>query len=288
MSSALASVIVPAHNEATTIEGCLRSILDDTNADSLDVVVVCNGCTDDTADLARSVDQRVRVIESPQASKAAALELGRAAATAPTRMYIDADVVVSPDAITHVAETLDDPEIHAAAPRIEMASPDATLPMRLFLDVWLRAPYFADNLIGAGFYAVSAEGDRRMGSFPAIVADDMFALTRFRTDERAVARSASFSPLVSRRLRDLIDVEVRREAARHEFDQWARRTGADVYLTADTGWVRRLATDPRRWPGLAVFVPAKLIIRFRSNRRLRSVDPQQWSRDDHARAAAGS
>ena len=284
MSRAYASVIIPAHNEASTIERCLRALLDDPHGDQLDVVVVCNGCTDDTAERARRVPGPIRVIESAEPSKAAALELGRTCATSNPRMYVDADVVVSPNAVTAVAEVLQRPGIHAAAPRVLMASPDASRPMRLFLDIWLRAPYFRDNLIGAGFYAVSDEGHQRMGAFPRIVADDLFALTRFRPEERAVAEGATFSPLVSRRLRDVVTVEVRREAARREFDEWAALHGATVPDDRDTTWLVHLARDPRRWPGLAVFVGTKTLIRLRAVRRRRSADPQAWSRDEHARA----
>jgi len=284
--SAFASVIVPAHNEATTIEACLRSILDDERAGELDVIVVCNGCTDDTAERARRLGPPVRVLESDQASKAAALELGRTAAAPGPRLYIDADVVVSPGAISAVTDVLARPEVLAAAPRVRMDRPDATLPMRLFLDAWTRAPYFSANLIGAGFYGISEDGQRRMGPFPPIVADDMFALSRFRTDERAVADDATFSPLVSRRLRDLVRVEVRREAARREFADWAARTGAEVHHDIDRSWLSELARQPRRWPGLVTFVATKATIGALAAWRRRSDDPQAWSRDEHARAGA--
>lgn len=283
-----ATVVVPAHDEAHTIEACLASILDDEHHDQLDVIVVCNGCQDDTADRARRMGPPVRVIEREQPSKAAALEAGRQAATAHPIMYIDADVTLSPNAVTAVARTLDREGVLAAAPVVRMQRADASVPMRLFLDTWLRAPYFSEGLIGAGFYAVNAAGAARMGAFPAIVADDMFALTRFSSDERAVAADARFSPLVSRRLRDLLRVEVRREAARSEFMEWAETTGTEVHHDENTRWLLHLARDPRRWPGLAVFIPAKVLTRLRAAIRRRTADPQQWSRDDHARAQAGA
>ena len=48
-----ASVVIPAHDEAQVIGRTLRGVLDRTAAGRLEVVVVCNGCTDDTAEVAR-------------------------------------------------------------------------------------------------------------------------------------------------------------------------------------------------------------------------------------------
>ena len=46
LEMAVASVIIPAHNEAATIGRNLRALREGTREGDLDVVVVCNGCTD--------------------------------------------------------------------------------------------------------------------------------------------------------------------------------------------------------------------------------------------------
>jgi glycosyltransferase involved in cell wall biosynthesis len=49
------SVILPASNEAALIGHCLNALLASewTRSESVEIVVVANGCTDDTADQAR-------------------------------------------------------------------------------------------------------------------------------------------------------------------------------------------------------------------------------------------
>jgi chlorobactene glucosyltransferase len=62
------SVVIPARNEARNIERCVRSVLS-TRYPSIEVIVVNDHSTDDTATIARTIaasDTRLRVIEAPQ------------------------------------------------------------------------------------------------------------------------------------------------------------------------------------------------------------------------------
>lgn len=51
----VASVVIPAHNEASVLSSTLQRIADDPLAPALEVAVVANACTDDTADIALSL-----------------------------------------------------------------------------------------------------------------------------------------------------------------------------------------------------------------------------------------
>ena len=94
-NGAALAVVVPAHDEAAVIERCLAAMLAEAEPDEFEIVVVCNGCTDDTAARARRSAPKARVIELSEASKAMALRAGDAAASVFPRCYVDADVVVS-------------------------------------------------------------------------------------------------------------------------------------------------------------------------------------------------
>src|ERR1035438_1575828 len=83
----IGSVVIPAHDEAGVIRRCLDSLFTGFKPGELNVVVVCNGCRDDTAMLARASGHPVRVIELVRASKAAALRAGDAVALAFPRLY---------------------------------------------------------------------------------------------------------------------------------------------------------------------------------------------------------
>ena len=75
------SIIIPAHNEQAVVARGIQALARDAGADSYQVIVVANGCSDDTAGVARRAWDRVDVVETDIPSKSNALNLGDAKAT---------------------------------------------------------------------------------------------------------------------------------------------------------------------------------------------------------------
>lgn len=100
----LVSIIIPAFNAADTLEACLRSVaaLDNPNCET---IVVCDGCSDGTAQVARSFG--VRVIENDSQEGAAySRNVGAAAAAGDIFFFVDADCVLATDAVSIAVEAL--------------------------------------------------------------------------------------------------------------------------------------------------------------------------------------
>jgi len=57
------SIVVPAHNESSVIARTLSRWGANPALDEIGVVVVCNGCTDDTANVARRFGPTVHVVD---------------------------------------------------------------------------------------------------------------------------------------------------------------------------------------------------------------------------------
>jgi GT2 family glycosyltransferase len=115
------AVIIPAYNEAAVIARTLMP-LSQASVDGLfEVIVVCNGCTDRTADVARSVPG-VQVVELVQGSKPAALNAGDEAATLWPRLYLDADIEICATAVLAVLDRLSEGDVLAARPATDSAT----------------------------------------------------------------------------------------------------------------------------------------------------------------------
>lgn len=204
MTTARALVIVPAHNEARVIERCLDAL---TNARAdLEVVVACNGCTDETATRARRFEGilDLTVLELAASSKPAALNAADAIRDTFPRMYVDADVVVSGRAVLRTAEALQGDDALAARPAIHYDTSEAAGVVRAFYRARERTPALMSALWGAGFYGVSRSGRARWGEFPDGVADDLFVDALFRPHEVAVVASETVTVRPPRTARALL------------------------------------------------------------------------------------
>ncbi|MDC0769601.1 bifunctional polysaccharide deacetylase/glycosyltransferase family 2 protein [Streptomyces sp. HD] len=109
------TVLVPAYNEEAGIESTVRSLLASTHA-YIEVIVIDDGSTDQTADLATWIDDhRVRVIRQPNSGKAAALNTGLAHASYDIVVMVDADTVFEPDALYRLIQPLAHPAVGAVS-----------------------------------------------------------------------------------------------------------------------------------------------------------------------------
>jgi hypothetical protein len=176
-------VVVPAHDEESRIGATLGSLLAHAWSGEFDVVVVCNGCADATADVARAVSG-VRVLELDEPSKVAALQAGDDASTVFPRIYLDADVGVSTATARAIVAGFDRSDVLAVGVRGRVDTSQSTRLVQWFYDFHQRLPVFHEGFIGAGLYAMSAAGRARFDTWPRVLGDDQFVLRLFAPDER--------------------------------------------------------------------------------------------------------
>lgn len=109
MDSLRFSVIIPAYNCAECITQAVDSILNQ-STDSLEVIIVNDGSTDNTADILSELEQRdgrIRIIECENSGPALARMRGIYAAGGEYVMFLDSDDRFAPDAFKTVGELTD-------------------------------------------------------------------------------------------------------------------------------------------------------------------------------------
>lgn len=179
------AVIIPAHNESGVIARTLAPLAPLAAAGRIEVIVVCNGCTDDTAAVARGFEG-VTVVEIGRPSKSAALNAGDAAATRWPRLYLDADVQIDPAAVRDVMKALSRGDLLAARPAVRFDLQGAHPLIRAYYGTRLRLPSARSGLWSAGAYGVSERGHERFREFPNLIADDLFVDRLFLPAEKAI------------------------------------------------------------------------------------------------------
>jgi hypothetical protein len=284
----LGSVVIPAHNEAGVIGRCLHALVEGFSPGELEVVVVCNGCRDDTAAVARSIPYGVTVIELSEASKPAALRAGDSATRSFPRLYLDADVVLTSASARAVLDHLSGPGAIAARPPVSYDFTNSSPLVRRYYRARARIPAVLGSLWGAGVYGLSAAGRARFDAFPDVVGDDLWLDKQFEAHEVQIVDCAPVVVVVPEGAADLMHVLRRtyRGKAEHRGPgKPAGRGKASVWRTlADLGRLLR--------GGPAAGADALTYATFAAGARLALAVATvthagtRWERDDSSRRSA--
>ena len=115
------AVLIPAYNEEKVIERTIQGALD-SDYPNLRVIVVDDGSTDRTLEIARTAFRaevaagRVQIFTKPNGGKAAALNFGlEHVGGAELFVGIDADTIIAPDAVSHLVSHFLNPKVAAVA-----------------------------------------------------------------------------------------------------------------------------------------------------------------------------
>lgn len=271
------SVLIPAHNEGDWLPACLEALCaSDPVAGGVEVIVIANGCTDDTvtkgnAFAARFADKgwTLSVLDLAEGGKLGALNAGEAAASGEALIYLDADVFVSPPLMAQIAQALD-----TDAPRYASGRPNVTVRggwlIRAYTRFWRTTPFMTQGVPGFGVFAMNRAGRARWGDWPDIISDDTFARWNFTAEERVSVPAPydwpmidSFGQLV--RVRRRQNVGVAEVAA--QFPRLQKND--DVQGNATPLW-RRAARDPVAFAAFCALRVAVHLPLWRS--------PNRWAR----------
>ena len=281
VAAAPVSLIVPAHNEAAVIRRCLAQVLRDAYDGEFTTIVVSNGSTDRTVDVAHEAARGrsdVLILELADASKTAALRAGLERADHGAVVVVDADVEIATSALRALADAIrvKGPVVAAARPRVETGG--TSWAIRRYYRVWTAQRYAAGGPVGSGVFALSEAGVRQLGVFPDVTNDDAWVRRSFRPEQRVVV-DAEYVVHAARTARALV-------ARRARVTNGNRALGDSLGPDPDGGTLTDLAGGLRlgRYSALDVVVFLGITVLARSAalmRRLRH--DERWSTDSSSR-----
>ena len=201
------AVLLPVRDEAGRVEACLRSLLAQTGVRNLQILVLDDGSTDSTLDVVRHVvaaDPRVQVLRGAPLptgwrGKAHACQQLADACDAAVLVFVDADVVLTPDAVASTVALLRFTGLDLVSPyprQIAVTVAErlvqpllqwsflTTLPLRA-AERSLRPSLSAAN---GQFLAVDAAAYRRAGGHAAVRAEVLEDIALLRAVKRAGGR----------------------------------------------------------------------------------------------------
>jgi glycosyltransferase involved in cell wall biosynthesis len=114
------SILIPARDEEANLEACLASVCAQSNADRIEVIVLDDGSTDRTAEIASRFPAVRLVTGTPpgpgQLGKSNACRQLAALANGELLVFVDADVRLVPHAVAAAAELMIDADLDVISP----------------------------------------------------------------------------------------------------------------------------------------------------------------------------
>jgi len=260
------SVVLAARNEASTIYQTLRGLSEQTWRGTIHVAVCVNGSSDRTAEeVRRAIDhlspQRLRIDLLLQAKpgRAEALNAAEALVEADSvRIYLDADVSLSANAVAAMMEALDSSAALVAAPR-RIVIPSGSFLVDLFAKCLMMLPWVHGEIMG-GAFGVNRAGRQRWAELPPVASDDTYVIWHFAPAERRLLSSCTAAIRFPRSLRELLRQQ------RRWMDGRDQLVGRDYDLRFRSSWPRGrrckvLLTDPRLLFAMIVVTLVRLVAR---------------------------
>lgn len=279
----MATVIVPAHNEAPVIRACLDSLL--TQNGVTKIIVACNGCTDDTASIVRDNYSQVTCLDIETPSKVNALNEAEAVADAESlpwpRFYIDADTRLSENCIETITQAMaDDPNLLLAAPEPSIDTSRSSWAVRQYYKVWLSLPYIRDGVVATCSYVISAKGHQRFQKFPTIINDDGFVRCQFSSSERGNVAGTHINISAPRDLGSLIKIKTRARLGNMQLSALGLCTRVEKKPYARI--LKKKLFSSNGLPVL-VYMAIAFTIRLRAKQQYKTLDNYQWETDQSSR-----
>jgi hypothetical protein len=261
----------------------LNALFEGVAPGELEVAVVCNGCRDETAEIARRFGHSVSVIELDEASKPAALRAGDRHLQTFPRLYLDADVVLPGRTARRVLSALRREGSVAARPPFRYDASRSSALIRRYYRARVRIPAVMRSMWGAGVYGLSTAGRARFAEYPDIVAEDLFVDQHFKPGEIEIVGEEPVVVIAPAKFGDLL--RVMRRAYRGAAENRARESAEGTTTTTsstmrDVG--RLAASGPSGMVDALVYVFVAVVARVyvAFGRRTR------WERDESSRALA--
>ncbi len=274
----MATVIVPAHNEAGVIEDCLNSIIKQKRVDN--IIVACNGCTDNTAEIVKQKFPAVVCLEIQKPSKVNALNEAEITANKlginyPI-FYIDADTQLSNNCISQITKTLKDSNILLAAPTPIIDTSKSSWLVKKYYQIWVNLPYIKEGVIATCSYIITEQGRQRFKKFPEIINDDGYVRCHFKNNEISNITGTEIYIQAPRDILSLIKIKTRARLGNMEL---SRKKQCPIKEAKHYGNVMLSRLLSRDFIPATFYILIALIIRVRSTLQLKQLQNYKWEKD---------
>lgn len=164
------TIIIPAYNEANCIKNTL-SEYDGIIGEKLEVIVIPNGCNDNTAEVVKMNFPHVSVIELEEGSKTLAINKGIEIASNKNILVQDADVIIRKYDVKRILDFIEN-EIYLFASPVPIFESTDNFWVKKYYNFLSVTPVYKLGMVSSGVYLLSPKAIEIIGFFPHVIADD--------------------------------------------------------------------------------------------------------------------
>lgn len=180
------SVLLPAHNEEDVIKETISSILDSDYPGEIEVIVINDGSTDNTAEIVKEMQKKnkqIRLFNTNHIGKSKALNFGATKARFNYLLFLDADSSIDKDTLREIIQPLYDKKIGASSGSVRAKITSNPLTWFQDFEYILSSGWrYISSLIYSvsvlpGFFAIRKDVFMKIGGFSADTLTEDFDIT---------------------------------------------------------------------------------------------------------------
>lgn len=214
------AVIIPAHNEETSISTLLQAIYSGVVDGVYSVTVACNGCSDNTVAVVRKGFPLINCLDIECAGKTHALNEAEAGGLGFPRIYVDADVNIDRNSLLQLIEVCNgSAEPLVVAPRGQLNTTHSSRLVGAYYRAWKKTRFFSEYGYGAGVYALNRSARGAFARFPDIISDDGYIRALFAYQNIAVCEQALSEVSAPGTFLDLLRIKTRSKLGKLQLAQ---------------------------------------------------------------------
>lgn len=275
------TVIIPAYNEESSIRKTLKPYCVSSVLEKINILVVCNGCKDNTALIVRNEFPQISLIELCEGSKVKAINRGLDEFKQGTVIIQDADIEMSTESIENLIYALLKEDFILASPTPKLHWEDSSILVKLFHQFLEATPEYKRGMVSSGVYCISEAGRKELGKLPEnCIADDGYVKARLANRGFLKVDNAITNVFLPLNIKDLIKIKTRSRLG----NMLLKKIG----LNPSTGKnnlrsLIKIALKEWKLIQFSVYLSVNVISRVRAKKQF-NTNSLIWERDESSRS----
>lgn len=272
------TIVIPAYNEANSINKTLIELVG-FSRETLEVIVIPNGCTDKTVDIVKQGYPQFRIVELTKGSKINAINEGIRLAKNKNILIQDADVVIGKKSIESMLHFIEKEKYLFASP-VPKLKISGSLAVSMYYRFLKLTPAYNSGMVNSGAYLLSSLAVKRLGVLPNVIADDGYV--KGILDSKHLKNiPGCFSEVdTPKNLWSLIKIKTRSKLGNVQLkSKFKSPVTGDNNLKS----LINIAITQKAFFAFIVYFSVTLVSLIRAKYQLKNIESMVWERDESSR-----